>query len=206
MKSDNAAQVELQSNNSPYKVDVVTLISAEILAEDNSKIRIASLWQKQTIIFVFLRHFACMACRAHADQVWKNREVYEKSGAKIIFIGNGDPAMIPRFRREMGIDSALVLTDPSLVTFRAAGFRRGFFVSVGPAAIKNGLGLISQGYKQTKHSKAEGDIWQLGGVLVMTPAGRIAYHFISEATGDFPMPKDVSIAKELNAVGDYSVR
>lgn len=40
-------------------------------------------------------------------------------------------------------------------------------------------------------TKNTGDHWQLGGVIVVKTNGVIAYHYISEALGDFPPEKDV---------------
>ncbi len=60
----------------------------------------------------FLRHFGCASCKMHATQIWNEKEKYQSSGAKIIFIGNGQPNFIKNFKNELDIQSADVLTDP----------------------------------------------------------------------------------------------
>jgi len=39
-------------------------------------------------------------------------------------------------------------------------------------------------------------VWQLGGILVVKPGGQVAYHYISQITGDYPPERDVVCAAE----------
>lgn len=172
-------------------INTAALTHCEVIDENNRRVPLYKLWEEQTSIFVFLRHFACIACRAHAKEVWKNRERYEKAGAKIHFIGNGSPHFIEGFKEDLGLQEASVFTDPERQAFRAAEFKKGFFSCLGPLAVANGLKLIKNGHKQVKYTKGMGDLWQLGGVLVVKPESRIALHYISEQLGDFPTDKDI---------------
>ena len=108
---------------------------------------------------------------------------------KLIFIGNGPPGMIQAFKEDLEI-RAPVYTDPGLTVYQMAGFKRGVLKTIGPKAILNGLRLMKQGHTQ---KSVQGDPWQQGGVLAVSPQGKILFHFISEATGDFP--KDDEIEK-----------
>ncbi len=172
-------------------VSMLTFSSCEILNEEGTRVQVASLWRAQAVLFIFLRHFGCVSCRAHAAQIWHDREKYQKNGAKIVFIGNGTPQYIKYFKEDLQIQDATIFTDPSLASFHAMGFKRGFLVALGPRSIAKGLKMFSKGHKQGSYSKDSGDLWQLGGVLVVRPNGSIAYHYISQATGDFPPEKDI---------------
>ena len=174
-----------------FEVDIVSLAQAEVKDGAFTKIKLGQLWQKQTTIFVFLRNFACIACRTHAKQVWDKREVYEKKGSRIVFIGNGEPEFIEVFKQEVGIEDAPIYTDPSLESFRASGFKRGFLAALGPRALKNGFSFNRHGHKQGKYESGSGDLWQLGGILVINKEGRVLYQHISQVLGDFPPEKDV---------------
>ena len=165
----------------------------QALNEKGEKVALASFWKHQPAIFVFLRHFSCVASRAHADLVWQQRAEYERYGGKLIFSGNGSATCIAKFKRDLGIEDATVLTDPSLEAFRAAGFERGFLASHGLSSLGNGLKLYLKGYRQFAHHDEDGDRFQLGGVLVISMAGQIRYQYISQATGDFPPGTDVEI-------------
>jgi peroxiredoxin len=178
-----------QAKNS---VDIVVFANSYVLDSQNRKFKLGQLWQNQTVIFIFLRHFACIACRAHAAEVWKERAKYEKTGARLVFIGNGSPAYIDAFKADLRMDSAVILTDPSLDSFRAAGFRHGFFEVVQLKSMLNAIKLGSEGHKQTS-AIAEGSNWQLGGVLAISREGKVLYQFVSQALGDHPDEADLEV-------------
>lgn len=183
-------QWEPKMTTSPH-VNILELANCSLLDEQGEAIKMGSLWQSQTVLFIFLRHFACIACRAHAAEVWQKRDLYQKGNTKIVFIGNGQPQYIKAFREDLNILEAPLFTDPSLKSFHAAGFQRGFFRALGPRGIVNGLKLWAEGHEQGSYKKGMGDLWQLGGILVMKPDSKVAYHYISESTGDFPTEDDI---------------
>ena len=171
-------------------VNIVTLATAKVLDESGKPVQMGTLWQKQTALFIFVRHFGCIGCRSHAVEVWQKREAYERSGARIIFIGNGQPHFIQTFKNELNLHDAPIYTDPSLAVFRAAGFKRNFLAALGPKSIAAGLKMYANGHKQGAYDPASGDLWQMGGVLVIKPSGQVAYHYISEMLGDYPPESD----------------
>jgi peroxiredoxin len=173
------------------QIDSARLGRCVVKDETGKEVRLGGSWTEKPAILVFLRHFACIACRAHAAQVWHEREKYEQNGAKIVFVGNGSPDYIQKFKVDLGINDAVIVTDPTLRSFWIAGFKRGFLASLGPTSIKNGIGLFAKGHSQKMPSKASGDLWQLGGVIVVRADGRVTYQYISQATGDFPPEKDI---------------
>ncbi len=173
------------------RIDSGFLGNCKALDEKGDAVELKTLWSAGSAILVFLRHFACVACRAHATQVWSDREKYEKGGARIHFIGNGTPSYILRFKEDLGIMDASILTDPSLESFRAAGFRKGFLASHGPRSMVNGAKLLAQGHQQKLPGGGAGSVWQLGGIIVVKPDGKVAYQYVSEALGDFPPEKDI---------------
>lgn len=170
-------------------MDIVSLAKANILNENGDQVPMHTLWKNQTAVLVFLRHFACIACRAHAREIWGHRTRYETKGAKIHFIGNGSPNFIDGFKEELMIQEASIFTDPTLESFRSAGFKRGFLACIGPTAITNALKLKKKHNLPKKYEKGMGDLWQLGGVLAIAPEGRVVFQHFSEVLGDFP-PED----------------
>lgn len=173
-------------------VSIINLAGCHVQDENGSQIKMAYLWKYQTIIFIFLRHFGCISCRAHAAQVWLDREKYEKNGAKIVFIGNGNSNYIDFFKEDLKIQGAPVFTDPSLKSFQAAGFKRGFLAALGPKSLMAGIKMFRDGQRQGAYSKETGDLWQMGGVLVVRPNGTVAYHYISQLLGDYPPENDIA--------------
>lgn len=167
------------------KFDNVKLANAEVQTPDGNKLKLGQLWQKRPVILIYLRHFACIACRAHAKEVWERKALYEKKG-NIVFIGNGSPDYIEEFKKSMGMENAMVLTDPSLESFRAAGFHKGFFYVLQIPSLVNIVKMTRKGHKQVSYSKKAGTHWQLGGVLAVNTEGEVTYQYISESMGDFP--------------------
>lgn len=175
-----------------------------ILDENGKQVLVKTLWERTPVVLIFLRHFACIACRAHAREVWNQRRLYEANGTKIAFVGCGSPENIARFRREMHLEGAPIYTDPGLNAFSAAGFKRSFLGSLGFQAAANFLNLASRGYWQTKHRTGDGDKLQLGGVVLVMPDGHVRYKYTSTATGDFPTHSDLE-HKAMSRVRPFTV-
>lgn len=186
--SENSNKIESEKPS----CDIISLHQTIILGEDGQQYRMGNLWQERTAILIFLRHFACVACRAHAVDVWKNRNKYEQSGAQIYFIGNGAPFAIKAFKEDLDLQDAWIFTDPTLKSFHHAGFKRGFVAAYGPRALKNIVQMYKSGHRDGVWNKTKGDLWQVGGILAVKPNSKVAYHYISQVQGDFPPEEDIN--------------
>ncbi len=177
-------------------VDMKEFSMCTVTKENGDVISIRSLWEKQPAIFVFLRHFACDACRQHAVEVWENREKYENKGARIHFIGNGTAHFLSIFKNTFGLQEASFFTDPTLRTFRAAGFKKGFWIDPGEMHSRPDFLYQAIRFGLRKENAGKGNVWQLGGVLAVRPGGIPTYQFTSLTMGHFPPVTDVpAIAK-----------
>jgi peroxiredoxin len=165
-------------------VDILTLNRLKVLNESNEEILVSSFWKIDPTIIIFLRHFGCIACRAHVDQIWKKRNELEKTGSKIIFIGNGTPAMIKAFKEDVNILDAPIFTDPTLEIFDACGFNRGLKYLLNPLSAIQMAKLYRDGYTQGTQTKDNGLHTQMGGIVAIKPPGQVTYHFASEYLGD----------------------
>jgi peroxiredoxin len=173
-------------------VDVTALGNCIVLDDQGRRMKLSHFWAQKNAIFIFLRHFACIACRAHAIQVWNQKEKYESTGARLIFIGNGSADYIKIFQADLEMEKATILTDPSLETFRLAGFRNGVLALAQLKSILNAAKLVSEGYSQPVIApEGSGSHLQLGGVLAINTMNKVTYHFVSEALGDFPKTSDI---------------
>lgn len=174
-------------------VDIESFKLCTVMKEDGEVISIRSLWEHQPAIFVFLRHFACDACRRHALDVWENRKKYEEKGAKIHFIGNGSPHFLADFKKTFGLQEASFYTDPTLKTFRAAGFKKGFWIDPGTMHSRPEFLYKAIRFAARKENAGSGNVWQLGGVLVVCPGAVPTYQFTSLTMGHFPPINDVPV-------------
>lgn len=173
------------------EVDIVNLIKCHLEDEEGRRVPIHTLWKDQTAIFIYLRHFACIDCRAHAKEVWNQKEQYQAKGANIYFVGNGAARYIKTFKEDLGLQKALVFTDPSLDSFKSAGFKKGFLKCLGPQSLFKAAQMYKAGHRQSKYKKDMGDLWQLGGTLAINTEGKTLYHKISEKLGDYSPENDI---------------
>jgi hypothetical protein len=148
-------------------------------------------WKENTAVLVFLRHFGCISCRAHAVDIWANRESLQQSGARIIFIGSGAARFIEGFREEYKLGDAEIFTDPTLKAFALGGFKHGFLPLLNPQSIANMGKLSAKGFTNSSPFKAQGSNRQMGGVIVMHPYDHCSYHYVSEALGDVPEANEI---------------
>ncbi len=176
-------------------MDVNIFANVPLINENGQITNPKELWAEKTAVFVFLRHFACIACRAHAKQIWQQKDVFEKNGSQIYFIGNGKPHFVIQFKDELDMSDSITFTDPTLAAFNAFGFKRGFLASAGPSAIVNVIKLKLEGHSGVKYEEGMGDLWQLGGIVVVKTDGNIGYKYVSEVLGDFPPEKDYAEMK-----------
>ena len=123
-------------------------------------------------------------------QLHRAREQFEQAGVGLVLIGQATPRHAKHFVRKLGLDGMTVLADEPLETYRIAGFGKG---SVGQ--LLGPQSLIS-GVKHTARSKqlqtrTIGDARQLGGALVITPDGEVAFRQANEHAGDTIEPQEL---------------
>lgn len=103
-------------------------------------------------------------------------------GAALVVVGSGAPHFAAAFREDQRLPAdLLLLVDPTLRAYRAAGLRRGRVEALSPRLPLNALRALRSGYRQ---GAVQGDPWQLGGVFVIRPGGALAYRHVSREAGD----------------------
>ena len=115
-----------------------------------------------------------------------------RKGANAAIVGNGLPAMAKGFADRLKLaGEARVLTDPRRLSYRLAGFRRGFWATLGPLALVN---LFRALRKRLGTGKIEGDAWQQGGSLVVGRGGEVLFRYASRHQGDHVRPEKLIAA------------
>src|SRR5262245_15763621 len=132
-----------------------------------------------------------MFCKEQVAQLRRATGAIHESGAELAVVGNGKLAFAREFARETGLTTPLY-TDPSRAVYSALGMRRDAAASLNPAFVVNAWRALRAGFHQTS---VKGDPWQMGGVLVVLPGGRIAYRYLSRAAGDHPPMAGVPAAE-----------
>jgi hypothetical protein len=123
-----------------------------------------------------------MFCREQVAQLRRETDAIHAKGAELVVVGNGSLAFARDFARETGLATPLY-TDPSREAHRALGLRRDAAAALNPAFLVYAWRAFRGGFHQTG---VRGDPFQMGGVLVVLPGGRIAYRYASRTAGDHP--------------------
>jgi len=118
------------------------------------------------------------------------------AGAELFVIGNGTPNFVAGFRETTAYLGPLYC-DPSRAAYRAAGLQRGAMRILNPLSAAYAVRALARGHLQ---GRTQGDATQQGGLLVVLPPGRIAYHHVSRVAGD-NAPVDEVVAALGRAVG-----
>lgn len=113
-------------------------------------------------------------------------------GAELVVVGSGQPEQARDFKAQYALDVPL-LVDPSLETYTVAGMRRGIGATFSLRGVGHAVRALKSGARQ---GKVQGDPWQQGGALIITPAGELVYQYTSEVAGDHPDPREILAALE----------
>lgn len=93
------------------------------------------------------------------------------AGAELVIVGNGSVAHARQFR-ERHVPECAVYTDPELKVYGALGFRRSVGATLGP---RSALGFARASLKGHRQTSIEGDPWQQGGLIVLSPGGALQH-------------------------------
>jgi AhpC/TSA antioxidant enzyme len=121
-------------------------------------------------------------------QLHRDREKFEAAGVSLAVIGQGTPAHAQDFIKANKVDGLQVLVDPARESYKAAGAKIATFGELlGPRVVAKGTASsIRTGLFQTR---TKGHPAQLGGVLIVTPDGRVPYVHLADDASDNP-PND----------------
>ena len=165
------------------------------------RVTIGALVEGRITALVFLRHFGCVGCNKHVSDIAPRIPELDSFGIRVVFVGNGEPEHIDGFRARHQLDpaQALIVSDPELGSYRAAGLHRAVLGTVGARALWAQLRAFGAGYRQYA---GDGDALQQGGALVVDARGIVAMVHRSEFIADNADPSDlVEAALKLLLVG-----
>jgi hypothetical protein len=132
-------------------------------------------------------------CRDHAVQLHRAREEFDSAGARLVFIGQATPRHASHFRDKLGLAPVPVLADEERTSYRIAGLGRGSVTQlVGPRSVLSG---VRHGARSgVVQGRPIGDVAQLGGEMIVTPDGTVAWSHAQQHAGDTMAPDDLLAA------------
>jgi peroxiredoxin len=125
-------------------------------------------------------------------QLHRAREQFEAAGATLTLIGQASPRQAAHFRRRQGIELP-VLADDNRASYKAAGAKVATMGELlGPKVVAKGIATTARtGLMQ---GRTVGHPAQLGGAMVINPAGEIVYSHMSEDASDNAEPDEIVAA------------
>lgn len=121
-------------------------------------------------------------CRQQVAELAGYMDDFSQIGSQLAVIGNGGSYDLVKFREVTGYPGIL-LTDPSLKTYKFLKFKDGLADVVGIKSFTQGFSALKAGFMP---GALQGHALQLGGAVVIVPEGRITYLYKCSATGDHP--------------------
>ena len=162
---------------------------------EEREVALASLWQQQVTLLVYVRHFGCPHCRAHATQLRRTKRKFDALGTQIVLVGMGTPVKADVFRAELDLPF-LVLCDPDRVGYRRYGLlkmsaRHEF------AHLSSATRFIADSARYgVRLSPVGQDFTQLGGDFVVDTQGIVRFAFCGQRASDLPEISDLLAASK----------
>jgi peroxiredoxin len=171
------------------------LSNVEVLDLAGQPVRLGALWRDRTALLVFARHFGCNFCHEQISELTPYFGELQRANIAIAIIGSGSPYFAAGFRDRLALDVP-VFSDEARNSYRAGGFKRSVMRLLHPMA---GVRFVESLWRGHHPSKPQGDLIQLGGVVVICADGSVPYHQISEHPGDLPSAGEVVAAALRNS-------
>lgn len=116
---------------------------------------------------------------------------FEAAGVPVVLIGQATPRHAAHFRRRMDIDLP-VLADERRESYRRAGAKVGTLSEVaGPKSVVAGATRAIRSRGKAMQTRVIGHPYQLGGAMVVTPDGRVAWAKMAQTADDNATPEEI---------------
>lgn len=124
-------------------------------------------------------------------QLQRARPDFEAAGALLVFIGQATPRHAAHFRGRWGIESP-VLADERRESYRMAGAKVATTSELlGPDALIRNLATTVGSRGKVRQGRIIGHAAQLGGAMVVSPDGAVAWAHMSDYPSDNASPEDI---------------
>jgi peroxiredoxin len=132
-------------------------------------------------------------------QLHRDREEFEKAGARLTVIGQGTPRHAAAFVEDHEVEGLNVLVDPERRTYRAAGAKIATVDELfHPRIVARGTKTAAT--ERVVQGRTQGHSAQLGGVLVVASDGRVVWAHMADDASDNPPNEEV--LKAVRAAAD----
>jgi hypothetical protein len=125
-------------------------------------------------------------------QLHRAREQFEAAGVGLVLIGQLTPRHAAHFRRRQGIELP-VLTDERRASYKAAGAKVATASELlGPKVFAKGVLTVAR--TGARQGRTLGHPAQLGGTILVTPGGDVAWAHMAGDASDNASPEEILAA------------
>ena len=125
-----------------------------------------------------------MHCRQHAVQLNGAREEFAEAGIDVVLIGQATPRHAAFFRNKYDLELP-VLADKDRSSYKAAGAKVATMGELlGPKSVSKGIGHSVKSRGAIRQGKMIGHPAQLGGAMIVTPAGDVCWSHMADDASD----------------------
>jgi peroxiredoxin Q/BCP len=165
----------------------------ELPDETGNSVHLSSFWREQPALILFWRQFGCGCGMERAKRLQNEYADYVSAGAKIVVIGQGEPARAAAYMQKYGIPCP-ILCDPEENAYRKYGLLEGKpsqLLFDAPEEILNCE--LEAGMKLTQARREAGrplvdNSWLLPGEFVVDRSGIIRLAYRWQYCEGFPNP------------------
>lgn len=131
-------------------------------------------------------------------QLYRDRDRIEAAGARLVVIGQGNPAQANHFRETQKVNDLPILVDPKRKTYKLAGTKVGSFSELlGPAVVLKGIRTSAK--EKVRQGATVGHAAQLGGTVLVLPDGSVPWTHLSDDASD-----NASVDEIVEAIGKHA--
>lgn len=173
---------------------VAKVAACRVLDVGGRPVRLYDAWRGKPVVHAFIRQFGCLFCHQMVAGLLESAADIGSRGGHIVMVGCGSPEQAGQFARDKRIprEHVTIYTDPSRAAFEAASLGRGYDVTFFDRGARRAyVRARRDGFAITG---VQGDVVQLGGLMVVRPPARLAYLHRSSFAGDHPPMSDVVAA------------
>lgn len=154
---------------------------------EGARIRLSSLWEKQTLVLAFTRHFGCPQCKEMLDHLVVSKAELAKKGITLAVITQAEPGSARAFCDQYA-SGVLCLADPNRKAYTAFGLGRG---TLRQTLLSWKVWRSNARLKQSRGWKTElppsgQDAMQMSGTFIIGTDGRIRLPYYYDNIADHP--------------------
>ena len=154
---------------------------------EGDRIHLSSLWEKQTLVLAFTRHFGCPQCKEMLDQLVISRSDLAQKGISLAVVTQAPPASARQFCDQYA-PGVLCLADPERKAYAAYGLGRG---TVRQTLLSSKVWRSNARLKKARGWKTElppagQDALLMSGTFIIGTDGRIRLPYYYDNIADHP--------------------